>query len=771
MFVPHLKVDLRVLAFGLFLPLAMASCGGGSGGTGTAQDSGTNKTYLKVEASDADGDALQYQWRVTAGSIENRNAAETVWTMPDGAGLHFAYVTVSDGKGGHVEQQYAVSTDALGTAAVSPPAIARSAPANTSAVWNAGRLRFSSPDALLFAVAGAPAVERIVYLPDVQVQVERVADGTIVFSGSTDLSGELSLPDLDAATYEVKCSTVRGAPLGACGSVGPGGIVAPYTFSIAANPVAVLRPVAPPLQPARNLRLFGHVAFADGGVCGTESEFFSLQSAATVQLQQLDGTPLAPPVRVNRFGDYAIDAGVLAHGQYQVKIACEGYSAVLPVPASSNPLGYVSGTPIELTHQIANHRPLITKMVGNGPEGNVRGEMVVPLPGVSASIPGWRQFLGYKGLDSKMSACLYYTSIGAAAGCDAQGNLQAPITLDDWKRQHRFKPYAGTNTEVEATYVNRMDLNLVRRMVATQTAPDNIAFVVCNHPGPDGSSQAEVDSVIDVGLNGQKRVACVAMEWSPVPGVNGGAAFTKFLTFGPEGGLLPSINLDGRGEKYMPGACVACHGGMQYNGRFATSAHDKTDPSAKPSPFLGSGFLPFDTGNYLFSSRAGLSEAAQSQAIHDLNMLVKATDVYSTNPSTTRLIDGWYTGNSTTLNKQYVPAAWATAEAAGAAGAMKVYREVVGGVCRTCHVAMGSDIRNARFDWDTNVAGLLNNATANLHFCGGQRDLALNASMPNALISRDRLADRVQADPQLATLLQNYLGCETPKPDPAYAKR
>ena len=755
MFEQRLENKLGLLALSLSCALATVACGGG--GSGNSQDSGANKTYLKVNASDPDGDALQYQWRVTAGTVENRNSPETVWTMPDGPGLHFAYVTISDGKGGYLEQQYAVSTDALGTTVAPRAPVGRVAPANASTAWSAGRLRFSSSDTLKFAVAGAQATERVVYLPDVQVQVERTSGG-IAFSGSTDLSGELSLPDLDQGSYEVKCGTVPGAPLGACG---PGGT--PYTFSIDNNPTARVRTIKPPLTDARNLRLFGHVALADGGVCGTQSEFFSLQSAASVQLVLADGTALTPPTRVNRFGDYAIDAAVLAQGQYQLKITCEGYSTALAVPASTNLLGYVASAPIELTHQIPNARPVIVKMVANGPEGNVRGEMIVPEAGTSASLPGWRQFLAYKGNDTKPSACRYYTSIGAAAGCDAQDNLQDPITLDDWKRQHKFKPYDSGNTEVSATFINRMDLNLVRRMYATQTASDDIAFVVCNHPGPDGSSQPEVDSVLDVGLSDQKRVACVAMEWSTVQGVNGGLPFTKFLTFGPDGALLPSINLDGRGEKYMPGACVACHGGTQYNGRFAASG--------KPSPFLGSGFLPFDTGNYLFGSGAGLSEAAQSQAIRDLNMLVKATDQYSTNPSTSRLINGWYPSASTTLNKDYLPDAWVKAEADGAAGASKLYREVVGGVCRTCHAAMGSDIRNNRFDWDNNVSGVLNNSLANAHFCGGTSDVAINASMPNALISRDRLADRIHADTQLASLMQKYLGCVTPAADPVYPKR
>src|SRR5664279_813026 len=37
---------------------ALVSCGGGS--VGTDLDSGVNKTYLSVDASDAEGDSLQY---------------------------------------------------------------------------------------------------------------------------------------------------------------------------------------------------------------------------------------------------------------------------------------------------------------------------------------------------------------------------------------------------------------------------------------------------------------------------------------------------------------------------------------------------------------------------------------------------------------------------------------------------------------------------------------------------------------------------------------
>jgi hypothetical protein len=734
---------LASLVLATVLLPGLSSCGGGGG---TPADSGPDKTTLTVEASDADGDALTYQWRVTAGTIDNRNARETVWTMPPGPGLHFAYVLVSDGKGGYIEQQYAVSTDALGVEAPARTQLAPFAPLISDTGGAQVRLRFVSADDTRFAPpAGGTPVKRLVYQPDMPVQVVHQADGQTVFSGVTDTSGEVDLPKLVTGdAYDVQCATSQQSALAACGT-----FTAPATAGV--------RVLSPSLAATRNLRLYGHVGLADGTACGVENEFFSTQRGATVQLQAADGTALTPILRVNRFGDYELDASVGVQEPLKLQVACDGYLRLLDVPPSSNPAGYVSTAPVELSHLVANNRPRIVKMVGNGPEGNVRGEMVeIAQPGAqSDTLPGPLRFLTFKGKDTRLSACAYYRALGFARDCDAQGNPIDAITLDDWKRARRFKPYDAGNTEVAANYVNRMDLNLVRRMVATQTAPDAIAFYVCNHPGPDGRSQPEVDRAIGDGLADQRRVACVAMEWTVTPGVNGDQPFTKFLTFGPDGGLLTSINLDGRGEKYMPGACVACHGGTRYNGRFPESGH--------PSPFLGSEFLPFDTNNFLFASSPALTEAAQSKALHDLNLLVKATENTGSDV-VSQLVDGWYAAGGDTLDKNYVPPAWLAADANPAtAGAARFYREVVGSSCRTCHASLG-----AAHDWDTIV---LTPGRASAHVCGGTADVAINASMPNALISRDGLAERVAADGSLAALMRTFLGCDAPSPDPVYPQR
>ncbi|MGH8796710.1 MAG: hypothetical protein ACREXI_06615 [Caldimonas sp.] len=724
-----------------FLGALLAACGGG----GSEADSGPDKTTLSVEAVDADGDALHYQWRVTAGSIDNRDARQTVWTLPDGPGLHFAYVTVSDGKGGYVEQQYVVATDSLGIAAEVPPPRSPVVPAIADFAGSAGRLRFVAGDDTRFAPpSGGAAEKRLVYPPDMPVQVVRQSDGQTIFSGLTDLSGEVDLPKLqNGESYAVLCSTAQDSPPGPCGSFTAGTVAGVSTLSAT-------------LGAARNLRLHGHIDLADGAVCGIENEFFGLQSAATVQLLRADGQPLTSMLRVNRFGDYALDAAVGVHDSLQLLVQCESYRQTLDVPVSPDPAGYVGTVPLELSHQVANSRPRIVKMVGNGPDGNVRGQMIFIDPAaLSNTLPGSQRFLTYKGKDTKLSSCLYYRALGIVKDCDAQGNLVEPISLDDWKRAHLLKPYEAGNTEVAADYINKMDLNLLRRMVATQAAPQSIAFYVCNHPGPEGSTQAEIDNVLEVALAGQRLVACVAMEWSATPGVNGGQPFTKFLTFAPDGKLIPSVNLDGRGEKYLPGACIACHGGTQYNGRFPEHG--------SPSPYLGSGFLPFDTGNFLFGSSPALGEPAQSKALHDLNRLVSATET-SNATAVSRLVQGWYAAGTDTLDKTYVPDAWRAADAVPAtAGAARFYHEVVGSSCRTCHASLGPT-----FDWDTTV---LTPSRAQNHVCGGSADLAINASMPNALISRDRVAERVAADPTLAALMRTFLGCDVPLPDPVYPQR
>jgi hypothetical protein len=724
----------------------LAGCGGDDG---NESDSGPQQTTLSVAASDADGDALNYQWRVTSGVIDNPNASKTVWTLPPGPGLHFAYVIVSDGKGGYAEQQYAVSSDAIGIVAPTPSAITRPEPMLSGVDGVTGRLRFRYEGRNFVPAAGGEPVERFIYAPSIPVEV-RVAGASVTspprFSGVSDESGEVQLPALPVGRYDQRCATSRGSVLVDCG---------PFTIANTGAPTVNV-PITDKIPVGNNLRLYGHLVLSDGSVCGTHNEFAGIRSIGTVQVIDAAGVEKSAQVEINRFGDYAIDAPVLVNAPHRLRVRCDSLTTVLSIRTPE--AGFVD-TAIELSATLPNSRPSINKVVAYGLDGNVRGRMVVAEPNAASnSLSGPDQFLAYKGKDTRLGACLYYKSFGAVEDCDAQGRMINSLTLDDWKRKNKLQPYAAGNIEYKATYINKMDLNLVRRMSATQSSPDNIAFYVCNNPGPVGSTQREVNNVIGTALDGKREVACVAMEWSATQGINDNKPLTKFLSFGPDGSLLLSVNLDGRGEKFLPGTCVACHGGTHYSGKFP----DKHGTSA--SPFIGSAFLTFDTGNYLFSTDNGLGKSEQQAAIKELNKLVIATerDYVGTSPVKT-LYDGWYAGGRSTLDEDYVPAAWANIELTRP-GAARLYREVVGTSCRTCHGAFKS------FDWDANPNAIIG-TSRNDHVCGGSRDLMANASMPNALVARDIVMDRVNSDPSLAALMQNFFGCTTRLPDPAYDRR
>jgi len=125
------------------------------------------------------------------------------------------------------------------------------------------------------------------------------------------------------------------------------------------------------------------------------------------------------------------------------------------------------------------------------------------------------------------------------------------------------------------------------------------------------------------------------------------------------------VNLDGRREKFVPGTCVVCHGGDHYAGKFPEDGSGFAN--------VGGHFLPYDTGNFEFSSKAGLTEADQEQAIYSLNQ-----NVLNTGPTVAEqeLIAGWY-ANGRILDKNYVPASWQGQVAAAVNSIRMSRRELV----------------------------------------------------------------------------------------------
>ena len=79
------------------------------------------------------------------------------------------------------------------------------------------------------------------------------------------------------------------------------------------------------------------------------------------------------------------------------------------------------------------------------------------------------------------------------------------------------------------------------------------------------------------------------------------------------------------------------------------------------------------------------------------------------------------------LDKNYVPPTW---KAAGGE-AVRLYNDVVKHSCRTCHVAMRS---NLDFDTLNNLRPYLGTSLV----CGGGPDLNNNHAMPNAAVTFNR---------------------------------
>ena len=596
----------------------MTSCGSGdSTNTSTAPPAATGTTVqVSASATDPDNattpglDTLHYRWAATEGTIDNVNKPTTTWTIPQGSGLQFAYVLVSDGKGGYTESRAAALT--FGTVPEQSTASLRAPqPQKTKFLWGA-----------LYA----DGFNRRVYLPDWDVKI--AGPNAPTDSIKTDKKGEFFFAGLSGDSYTLSYRV-------------PGSGLSIFTGAIPVKTMATSPSSSNysqiPLVLGGAIR--GSVRLKDQSYCGIRNEFFINKTkdnfltgsiSATVELLLNDGSPVdsdgipGPPITpttasVNHYGDYLLVPNPPIPGPFKVRISCED----LP---SQDVL--VSNQTASL-FLLPNSRPVIDKMtVTLG--GRDVGRPDLPKPQTLTSdnsplpldvrhemnfAPGDDAFLAYKGIDTRKGACAYYFKIGAVQGCDADGfPTGAQLTLDQWQKTFNLSPFHDGNPaepEFKAIYINKQDLNLTRDMQAIKLQRDGgtLAYNVCNYPGaqnvndPLGSPKLigeelppDINLAIENAKRGIGKVACVAMDYTPATGV-------RFYTFSPSGKLLLSISLDGRREKFMPGTCIGCHGGDNYGGKFADNYTKLTSNDVGPGQAdLGSYFLPFDVANFYFST-------------------------------------------------------------------------------------------------------------------------------------------------------------------------
>ena len=688
--------------------------------------------HVSVQAADSYGNALGYMWRVTDGQVLLENGNSIDWRLPAGPGLHFAYVLVGNNKGGYTERRIAVNTDTLGFSKQIPSSQIYSAPIN-----------FKDPTESYRTVTRYGTVSNIsevngVYTPDALVYLKNIGtlEQTKIFQ--SDARGIVNASGLDPnADYLVFDSPEAGIGLLNLGNdVSPSGESINNAFGDHDN------------DGGRN-SYSGALMLADDTPCGTVNEFFGVETTAKVSMLDINGNVIEGPYRMSVYGQYSL-SDVL--GAASIKFECENADPViLPID---------HGVADNYSAVIANSaNPNVLAMKATLGVSQV-GIFLPPPSGVpSDEVPLEEFFLSAKGIDSKESACKYYEAIGAIAGCDSSNEYIDPISFEDWLKTVKMDPYAiNGRHDITATYINHVDLNLTRNHHSLSYGQDHTAAYVCNYLGPGDNQQSTINQVITNATNGKNLVACVAMDYMISSGVNSDQPFVRFLIFGPDGSLLPSVNLDGRREKFVPGVCVACHGGDNYAGQFPVDGTGQAN--------IGAHFLPYDSGNFLFSDNTGYTKQDQEESIYQLNQNVLNT---GPNVATQELVAGWYaTGHQ--LDENYLPVSWQGRPQTS----IDFYQKVYARDCRTCHVAFTEGLnfdhyQNMELAYQSDVLGQ-SIVTTPQHEAGIYRtDLAVcanndpsfswlrNLSMPNSLNTFNLFWNSVGTPNDLPSITSNFL--------------
>jgi hypothetical protein len=344
---------------------------------------GSPTVHVTVTATGASGDTLAYQWRTTDGTMQNVNGAAVDWVLPPGPGLHFAYVLVSNGKGGYTERRVAVNTDTIGNPALMPAPISLGAP--SARIQQGDFYRASINDDWYFPVPDIP-----VYLTDDSTGTRYPAAGTVL----TNLRGEFVIPAVPPLiNYSAHCSLDGGNTTFDCTSGN--------TYSSSNWPPPPLPTVAITDYGVNGVgypSISGTLLLQDGSPCGTVNEFFGVTATATATLLDASGNKLAGPVRVNEFGDYSFPFGANAAS---LLLKCEN-APPLTVPIVPNVNNIIQSTLAGVS------APTVSSMSASYNASEV-GIFLPPPSGLpSDAYPRADQFLGEKGLDSRVGACLYY---------------------------------------------------------------------------------------------------------------------------------------------------------------------------------------------------------------------------------------------------------------------------------------------------------------------------------------------------------------------------
>lgn len=174
---------------------------------------------------------------------------------------------------------------------------------------------------------------------------------------------------------------------------------------------------------------------------------------------------------------------------------------------------------------------------------------------VSLTPPDANQFLTFP----------LHTSHAVFAGSEDSANAYYQVidpsgrrtTFEDWKAVNSMALFDPEDPQsAHAVYLNNVDLSFGRSMFVKRRANGDVASYVQNY------------LTLEDALNGTNLLATVAMEYRAPEDDPNAPKFTTFYVFNQDGQRINKINLDGRGEKYVPNLCNTCHGGKPKLGGF-----------------------------------------------------------------------------------------------------------------------------------------------------------------------------------------------------------
>jgi mono/diheme cytochrome c family protein len=410
--------------------------------------------------------------------------------------------------------------------------------------------------------------------------------------------------------------------------------------------------------------------------------------------------------------------------------------------------------------------------------------------------------------DTTDYATAYYAAIDPANTED---------TIDKWRAANGFNGFATTarpGTEHLAVFRDVRDLGYGRRMTGRRNSDDaSVAFYVENYNvapnnSPGYSSDLNVNAAIQ--RDTQWHVGTNAIEWTSTPCIpnydpadcdsTGTIKFAKYYNFSSKDGTRQlTVDLDGHGQKAMPGVCISCHGGrgdpltppdVTGNPRFPLV---ENLPSRKRGD-VGAHLHGQNVDSFTYSTdQPGFAKSDMQPFLADFNQWILCTYPSPTPGATVtnsaagtpwgscvrptagqnewqgtaaEMIQTWYGGPSMPgpFSDTYVPSGWtsATTIAGTTFAPIDLYKNVVAPYCRTCHILRGTKNQDDInfFNYGNPAAGV-NPANGFLSYADRIKVMVFDrGNMPLAQIPHSDFWNS-NAPQMLATFVDSQLGTGT----------